>query len=170
MSKKYVIEIYDGEQYICINGECEHKYYTRVVPVADLEELTAEYVNENYGQLQDDAYMRGVNDHAEGVTSCEFCKYEDLREGDEPCCYCSCSYVNKFVPKVKDDEIKVSDEIVWTEDESVVIVVTRVYTENDIEWCDGVCRNGTVYQILAKHARKTGRHFDIKAILEDMQE
>ena len=68
-----------------------------------------------------------------------------------------------------ENEIKVRDEVVWTGDEDVVIVVTRVYTVNNIEWCDGVGRDGKVYQILTEHASKTGRHFDIDKILEEMR-
>lgn len=68
-----------------------------------------------------------------------------------------------------DDKIKVRDEVVWTEDENVVIVVTSVYTADNMEWCDGVCKDGKVYSILTKNARKTGRRFDIEKILEAMQ-
>lgn len=68
-----------------------------------------------------------------------------------------------------ENEIKVRDEVVWTEAENVVIVVTRVYTVDDFEWCDGVCRDGKVYHILTEHARKTGRRFDIDKILEEMK-
>ena len=124
----------------------------------------------------DDAYDRGLNDAwdaarkivcDEGVDMNTLCTI--FRRG------CIESIIRDYsasevIEKLKaDDEIKVSDEVIWTEDESVVIVVTRVYTEKDVEWCDGVCRNGTVYQILTKHARKTGRHFDIESILKEMQ-
>lgn len=69
-----------------------------------------------------------------------------------------------------DDEIKVRDEVVWTQDENVAIVVTNVYTVDNMEWCDGVCKDGKVYHILTKNARKTGRHFDIEKILKEMDE
>lgn len=74
-----------------------------------------------------------------------------------------------YEEKKADDEIKAMDEVVWTEDEDVVIVVTRVYTVNDIEWCDGVCRDGKVYHILTDNARKTGRRFEIEKLLEEMK-
>ena len=69
-----------------------------------------------------------------------------------------------------DEKINVKDEVVWTQDENVTIVVTRVYTVNGIEWCDGICKDGKVYQILTEHTRKTGRRFDIDKILEEMKE
>lgn len=68
-----------------------------------------------------------------------------------------------------ENKIKVRDEVVWTEDENVVIVVTSIYTVDDVEWCDGVCKDGKVYSILTKNARKTGRRFDIDKILEEMK-
>ena len=166
MSKKYVIEIEDGEQYICINGECEHKYYTRVVPVADLEELTAEYVNENFGYLQDDAYMRGINDHDNGVTCCEYCRYEDAAETDEPCRGCSHSHINMFSPKVKDDEIEVGDVVQSIDGNEFVVVVTK----NDYGNTCGFTKAGLWVGYAADRVKKTDKHYDIKSILEDMQE
>lgn len=68
-----------------------------------------------------------------------------------------------------DDEIKVRDEVIWTQDENVAIVVTRIYTVNNMEWCDGVRKDGKVYHILTENARKTGRRFDIDKILEEMK-
>ena len=167
MSKKYVIEIEDGEeQYICINGESEHKYYTRVVPVAELEELTTEYVNEHFGKLQDEAYRRGVNDHAEGVTSCEFCRYEDLREEDEPCCNCSHSHIDMFAPKVKDDEIEVGDVVQSIDGNEFVVVGIN----NDYGNTCGFTKTGLWVGYATDRVKKTDKHYDIKSILEDMQE
>ena len=166
MSKKYVIEIEDGEQCICINGECEHKYYTRVVPVADLEELTAEYVNENFGELQDDAYMRGINDHDKGVTSCEFCRYENAREKDEPCRNCSNSHINMFEPKVKDEKIEVGDEVHGIDRLQIVVIYINISGRR----VSGFTNEGKWCSIPIEEAKKTGKHYDIKSILEDMQE
>lgn len=69
-----------------------------------------------------------------------------------------------------DDEIRVKDEVVWTQGANIAIVVTSIYTVDDVEWCDGVCKDGKVYSILTKNARKTGRRFDIDKILEAMKE
>jgi hypothetical protein len=59
MSKKYVIDIPDDAQYILINGASENHCYTRVEQVDDLEELNSDYINEHFGELQDDAYNKG---------------------------------------------------------------------------------------------------------------
>ena len=59
---KYIIEIPDDVQYVLFNGKADNKYYTAVRPVAELEELNSDYINEHYGQMQDEAYQRGIND------------------------------------------------------------------------------------------------------------
>ena len=116
----------------------------------------------------DEAYQRGLEDGKEyREKGCEGCKWENKEYNI--CTTCRNSYKNLYERKDADGEIKVGDEVVWTGDEDVVIVVTRVYTVNNIEWCDGVGRDGKVYQILTEHASKTGRHFDIDKILEEMR-
>ena len=62
MSKKYVIDLPDDAQYILINGASENHCYTRVEQVDDLEELNSDYINEHYGELQDEAYQAGLKD------------------------------------------------------------------------------------------------------------
>ena len=57
---KYIIEIPDGVPYVLLRRE--DFGITKVVPVADLEELDSDYINEHYGELQDEAYQRGIND------------------------------------------------------------------------------------------------------------
>ena len=76
----------------------------------------------------------------------------------------------KAYEEKQSDKIEVRDEVVWTKDENVVIFVTSVYTDdNNMEWCDGVTKDGKAYRILTKNARKTGRHFDIEKVLEAMK-
>ena len=59
---KYIIEIPDDVQYVLFNGKADNKYYTAVRPIAELEELNSDYINENFGELQDEAYQAGLND------------------------------------------------------------------------------------------------------------
>ena len=66
-----------------------------------------------------------------------------------------------------DDEIKVGDEVKWNSD---LIVVTRLYEDGGFDWCDGISNDGRAFHILGKNVRKTGRHFDIESILEEMRE
>ena len=78
------------------------------------------------------------------------------------------AYPNQWTAKQTDDKIKVRDEVIWTQDENVAIVVTCIYTKNNMEWCDGVCKDGKVYSILTENARKTGGRFDIDKYLEEI--
>lgn len=115
----------------------------------------------------DEAYQKGFEDGKwKSEDGCTGCKYEGKVVTGPPCITCCNSYKNQWT--AKDDEIVVGDEVIWTQDE-IAIVVTCVYTENNIEWCDGICRDGKAYSILTENARKTGRHFDIASILEDMR-
>ena len=59
---KYIIEIPDDVQYVLFNGQTDNKCYTAVRPVAELEVLNSDYINEHYGQMQDEAYQKGIND------------------------------------------------------------------------------------------------------------
>ena len=120
---------------------------------------------QDYKKKLEAEYQRGFEDGKwKSEDGCTGCQYEGKTGEHLPCDYCMNNFKNQWT--AKDDEIEVGDEVVWTEDENVVIVVTCVYTENNMEWCDGFCRDGKVYQILTEHARKTGRHFDIQNILE----
>ena len=58
---KYIIEIPDDVQYVLFNGKADNKYYTAVRPIAELEELNSDYINENFGELQDEAYQAGMD-------------------------------------------------------------------------------------------------------------
>ena len=65
---KYIIEIPDDVQYVLLNGKTDNKYYTAVRPVAELEVLNSDYINEHYGELQDEAYQRGFEDGKKSVS------------------------------------------------------------------------------------------------------
>ena len=65
---KYIIEIADDVQYVLLNGKADNKYYTAVRPVAELEVLNSDYINEHYGELQDEAYQKGFEDGKKSVS------------------------------------------------------------------------------------------------------
>ena len=165
---KYIIEIPDDVQYVLLNGKADNKYYTAVRPIAELEELNSDYINEHFSDLQDTAYQKGFEKGKDvRIKGCEGCMYQDTTIEHNPCNLCCNAFLNRWTAKA--DKIEVRDEVVWTEDENVVIVVTSIYTTDNMEWCDGFCKDGKVYSILTENARKTGRHFDIASILEAMK-
>lgn len=52
---KYIIEIPDDVPFVLLRREAYGKFITKVVPVAELEVLNSDYINKNFGSLQDEA-------------------------------------------------------------------------------------------------------------------
>ena len=67
-----------------------------------------------------------------------------------------------------DDKIEVGDEVNWLGD---CFIVTRIFQPHNMkEQCDGIDDDGCVYHdVLMDDLEKTGRHFDIASILEEMK-
>ena len=185
---RYVIEIKpeyeDSFKGLMLLGAKDSNLFVDTVAVEDLEELNSDYINEHFGELQDTADQRGLDDAWEAARKLFSSMADSDIEKAFPIEWNNGGFnalINlqpqEAIAKLKayeekqkaEDEIKVGDEVVWTEDENAVIVVTSVYTDTNMEWCDGVCKDGKAYSILTKNARKTGRHFDIEKILEAMK-
>ena len=169
---KYIIEIKpeyeDKFRGVMILGAENSNLYVDSNTVDELEELNSDYINEHFSDLQDTAYQKGFEKGKDvRIKGCEGCMYQDTTIEHNPCNLCCNAFLNRWTAKA--DKIEVRDEVVWTEDENVVIVVTSIYTTDNMEWCDGFCKDGKVYSILTENARKTGRHFDIASILEAMK-
>lgn len=187
---KYVVDLKDNcnmIQQICLteNGNA-YATYVESTYVHYLEELNSDYINEHFGDLQDTAYQKGINDgsldvkqRVEGAyqkgfedgkavndKGCEGCKYSGTPQGDSPCFNCSNYYKNNWT--AKDDKIDVGDEVNWLGD---CFIVTRIFQpRNEKEQCDGIDDDGCVYHdVLMDDLEKTGRHFDIESILEAMK-
>ena len=168
---KYVIELREDceiVQQICSNGKG-----VRVgsVAVECLEELTADYINEHYGELQDTAYKKGIEDgKAVNDKGCEGCKYTN-KVLTCPCSECSNNYKNHWT--AKSDKIEVGDEVKSLNDLGVEIkgflpwVVTII--DEDDDYCQGIDKEGRVHATKKVRACKTGRHFGIDKILKQMK-
>lgn len=112
MSKKYVIDLPDDAQYILINGASENHCYTRVEQVDDLEELNSDYINEHYGELQDEAYQKGFEDGKKYLANgCVGCQYEGDESRVNPCCECARVCNDHYIPK-HSDRIEVGDKVI----------------------------------------------------------
>ena len=118
-------------------------------------------------------YQRGFEEgKALSDKGCEGCKYEGRELNKLPCMVCSNSRKNCWTAKQTDDEIKVGDEVEWDNDfTGDRFIVTRIYQPyGKKEQCDGIDDDGDVYRaVLIESLVKTGRHFDIASILEDMR-
>ena len=186
MSKKYVIDLPDDAQYILINGASENHCYTRVEQVDDLEELNSDYINEHYGELQDEAYRKGYDDGKDSFSKgCEGCRYTSKKSHEEPCFSCTRNHMDQYEPMPKeDDRIEVGDEVTvasLTDGPLTVVGKAKVLdADGDQAMCYSLlsAKTGTVFEHDVKdHGMdewetpfKTGRHFDhIDKLLEAMR-
>ena len=117
----------------------------------------------------EDAYQRGFEDGKVVIDKgCEGCLWEGSRV--VACTNCCNAYKNKWI--AKDDKIEVGDEVEWDNDfTGDRFIVTRIYQPyGKKEQCDGIDDDGDVYRaVLIESLVKTGRHFDIASMLEDMR-
>lgn len=122
---------------------------------------------QDYKKKLEVEYQRGFKDgkavHDKG---CEGCKYVGKVVTGPPCITCSNSYKNQWT--AKDDKIEVGDEVNWL---GTCFIVTRIFQPYNMkEQCDGIDDDGCVYNyVLMDDLEKTGRHFDIASILEEMR-
>ena len=174
---KYVIEIpkkYYRASALIMGTDCGN-IITEQHERNELEELTAEYVNEHFPELTEQAYERGKADATEDANMdnhCNYCKHFDKSEKEEPCNVCMYSYVSCFEQKQKEDaEIKVGDEVEFINSNDGrngdIHVVSYVYGGK----FDGIDDNGMTCEGCDVHeVRKTGKHYDIAALLAKMRE
>jgi len=173
---KYIVEIKpeyeDSFKGLMILGAKDSNLFVDTLAVEDLEELNSDYINEHYGDLQDTAYQKGFEDgkavHDKG---CEGCKYAEMGSDTTICAECCNGYSNQWTAKT-DNKIEVGDEVEWDNDfTGDRFIVTRIYQPyGKKEQCDGIDDDGDVYRaVLIESLVKTGRHFDIESILEDMR-
>ena len=198
---KYIIEIAkEYEEYfkgILICGIADGKFAVDVIAREDLEELTSDYINEHFGELQDQAYHKGLEEgndigYKDGVKDGQNEAWEAARKLFSSM---ADSDIEKAFPvewnnggfhalinlqpqeaieKLKyyeekqkaDDEINVGDVVYFEGDNtSDCGVVTWVGKDNVcIMWRDGSAGENPKDKLL-----KTGRHFDIASILENMR-
>ena len=199
---KYIIELDDRIKLVTSVGVTENGVvYTTSDYVHNLEELNSDYINEHYGELQNDAYQRGVEDGAKSVENWNNEEkklrldeayqrglddaWEAARKIWQPDIYlrifkvpmrmdCYTKFTaSEAIEKLKAYEEKQNDKIV-VGDEFVTctgkrFVVLRVDENGEVDkYFDS---EGRTYRMNVKYSsmKKTGRHFDIASILEDMR-
>ena len=65
---KYIIELDDNVQIItCIGVSTHGTIWVKRYDVDNLEQLNSDYINENFGELQDEAYELGYEDGKKSV-------------------------------------------------------------------------------------------------------
>ena len=187
---KYIIELdYDLQRVVGV-GVKQGTVWVKDYDVDDLEELCADYINEHFGDLQDTAYQRGLEEgkkatwelvadasnaeYQKGLNDawecaihkgCEGCKYETIKGGT--CVMCCNNYKNQWTAKEKDDEIKVGDIVERYLNGK--LDGTGIYLGEDGDYWNCLFWTGTVFGTFAypkNQFKKTGRHVDITDILK----
>ena len=170
---KYIIDIPNGIEWGVVTCRTEDGFYTR--DFDSLEELNSDYINEHYGELQDEAYKAGMNKAwglAEDViynrgnvldilhcatVGAAFDKYSAGQALD-----ILRAYKKK---QIEDDRIEVGDEVEDSDGDKTI--VTNIHGN----LFDGLCSDGSVMSdLFLDDNRKTGKHYDIASILEAMRE
>lgn len=166
---KYIIEIAEEyEEYfkgVLICGIADGKFAVDVIAREDLEELNSDYINEHYGELQDEAYQRGYEAGKESTKNgCMGCKYETRTSCEEPCKYCSNCHTSKYTPMPeKKDRIEVGDIV---EVYGNLGVVTYMY---ELKACVMMIEDGSSGNWNLSECKNTGKYYDIQSILEAMR-
>lgn len=59
---KYIIELDENAKEVVVISLEDGDMWTETMEVEDLEQLNSDYINEHFGDLQDTAYQKGIND------------------------------------------------------------------------------------------------------------
>ena len=200
---RYVIEIKpeyeDKIRGVMILGAENSNLYLDSMAVDELETLNSDYIKEHFGDLQDTAYKRGVNDGSIDVKERVDCAYQrgldDAWEAAKKIALMDTEtsenvtgYFGLFrimenltpmqaIEKLKayeeqkaDDEIKVGDEVISLKANGEVIedMSPLIVTYETKYSYQGFDAGGIFHNNPKERVRKTGRHFDIEAILKEM--
>ena len=198
---KYIIEIAEEyEEYfkgVLICGIADGKFAVDVIAREDLEELNSDYINEHYGQMQDEAYQKGINDgsldvkqRVEGAYQrgledawdvvrkiametddgglCIAALYE-LFGTESMCAIAKNNTVYEAIDKLKAFEEKDNDSIKVGDIVDVYgnLGVVTYVYENAF---NVMMYDGSTGDWKREDLKKTGKHYDIASILEAMRE
>ena len=195
--KKYVIEKafenMDVQKIMQLGVDANGRIAHWTDSIGNIEELNSDYINEHYGELQDDAYKRGYKDGRNiGIKDgmCEAWEaakklFSSMADSDIEKAF-PIEWNNggfkalmnlqpqEAIAKLKayedkrSDRIEVGDEVIWKIDD-IKLIITSTYKVGGLNWCDGVAQDGKVYSTLAKNNQKTGKHYDIQSIFGEMK-
>ena len=172
---RYVIEIKpeyeDKIRGVMILGAENSNLYVDSMAVDELEELNSDYINENYGELQDTAYQRGLNDAWEAARKICTGEYKGEITTDSIINIGASDTIEKIKAyEERKGEIKVGDEVISLKANGEVIedMSPLIVTYETKYSYQGFDAGGIFHNNPKERVRKTGRHFDIEAILKEM--
>jgi hypothetical protein len=192
---KYIIDIPDNvKKIVYFHVGNANAVWTTSNVLDDLELLTTDYINEHYGSLQDEAYQRGLDDAWECARKISLMPPDEIEK-----VFPGAAKYNRYnlgysgveaIEKLKAyeekqkvaDKIEVGDEVTafneLTEEVEhfVVIEVGGYFGKGNVGLFalygnnkSSVDFKAGCFSISAKDVTKTGRHFDIDKILEEMR-
>jgi hypothetical protein len=175
MSKKYVIEIKpeyeDTTKGVMVLGARESNLYVDTLSIEDLEELNSDYINEHFGELQDEAYQRGLEDGKwKAEDGCDGCKYYEDTSLTNPCSECTRAWKDHYTPAPHSDRIEVGDIVERYVDGK--LDSKGIYLQEDGGYWRCLFYTGAIFMTFAYpkgQFKKTGKHYDIASILEAMR-
>ena len=153
---KYIIEIKpeyeDKFRGVMILAAENSNLYVDSNSVDELEELNSDYINEHFGELQDEAYQKGLAEGREQMP-CDTCAY---RHNKLLCADCKWTYGSRY----KVDSIGVGD-VVKTYN-GITFVVTKATIDGIVVGFEG---EGNTCRFALSEVTKTGGHYNINEIL-----
>jgi hypothetical protein len=182
--KKYVIETafenmcVQKIMQLCIDANGRIINWTD--SIENVEELNSDYINEHYGELQDTAYQRGLEDAWEAARKIvvdtdnggiALGTLGEIFGTQAYSCIMRDNTAQEAIAKLKayegkqKDSIEVVDEVIDRDGD--ITIVTNIHER----LFDGLCSDGsTMGDLFLEDVRKTGRHFDhIDKLLEAMR-
>lgn len=177
---KFVVEIKESGYPYSVIGErrnCSEEF------LDSLDRLDSDYINEHFGELQDEAYNQGLNDGRNevwelskriiGILDKE--NHELIPAKELIKIYGSNDLLDifAFIPQealaklkaYEDSRFEVGDVV--KVERGVKFVVTHISKGG--EYLFGICATGDTYSSIHKrYCKKTGKHIDIQSILEQI--
>jgi hypothetical protein len=157
-----------------ILGAENSNLYVDSMAVDELEELNSDYINKHYGELQNTAYQRGLNDAWEAARKICTGEYKGEITTDSIINIGASDTIEKikaYEEQKADGEIKVGDEVISLKRNGEVIedMSPWIVTYETKYSYQGFEADGMSHKNPKDCVRKTGRHFDIEKILEEMR-
>lgn len=176
---KYIIEIKpeyeDSFKGLMILGAKDSNLFVDTLAVDDLEELNSDYINEHFGQLQDEAYQKGLENAWEAarkiieMTSPPYWEVFNEYKEDLFGKITATEAIEKlkaYEEKQKADEDVKRGDILRNKTNGLTYIVTLA---SDYGYVllgnDGNCATTCITNTF----EKTGKHFDIDKILDEMK-
>ena len=188
---KYIIEIKpeyeDSFKGLMILGAKDSNLFVDTLAVEDLEELNSDYINEHFGDLQDTAYQRGLEDAWEAARKLFSSMADSDIEKAFPTEWNNGGFhalINlqprEAIAKMKayeekqkaEDDIKLGDELEHTVSGYTSKAIFLEQIEDDEDWYTCLFWTSCGFAILSypkSQFKRTGKHFDIDKFLEEMR-